>query len=383
MPSFCGTLEFRDPDSVEMKRIIRGLGRRIQEGLRDHEIRNRSFQVPEDGIHVLVAKDPPPDGIERGGRVKFSALERAFPGSPDRFNILYVLSSALPAVPEAWIEWARRGGARVVWNQNGVGYPAWAPETYEAINAQFRRLMALTDHVIYQSTFCIASTSRWVGHEPTASTVIPNAVDTAFYTPRDPPLPPSPLILLLCGSHQTACRVEAPLDALQNLVSGNLDVQLRISGVFDFPGGETRVREMIAARSLQDRVRITGPYRREEAPALFREGHILIHPKYKDPCPTVVIEALASGLPVVGSATGGLPELVGDAGVLIEVEDSWDALITPSGDQLAEAVRTLLDRHADHAACARNRAVTLFDETGWIQAHHEAFVQVLATAGRA
>ncbi len=60
------------------------------------------------------------------------------------------------------------------------------------------------------------------------------------------------------------------------------------------------------------------------APELYRAAHVVLHPKYKDPCPTVPIEAMACGVPVVGSRSGGTPELVSpDAGVLVDVEDVW------------------------------------------------------------
>ncbi len=58
----------------------------------------------------------------------------------------------------------------------------------------------------------------------------------------------------------------------------------------------------------------------------------------------MVIEALASGLPVVGSASGGLPEMVPPAcGVLRPPAPLvWDKMITPTGEELATAVQALV-----------------------------------------
>lgn len=42
---------------------------------------------------------------------------------------------------------------------------------------------------------------------------------------------------------------------------------------------------------------------------------------YKDACPNVVVEAMAHGLPVVGLSSGGVPDIVGDAGVLLAFDD--------------------------------------------------------------
>jgi glycosyltransferase involved in cell wall biosynthesis len=51
---------------------------------------------------------------------------------------------------------------------------------------------------------------------------------------------------------------------------------------------------------------------------------------YRDPCPNVVIEAMAHGLPVVGVASGGLPDIVGDAGVLLPERDDGELFFTAS-----------------------------------------------------
>ena len=52
------------------------------------------------------------------------------------------------------------------------------------------------------------------------------------------------------------------------------------------------------------------------APAeLFSKINVLIVPSlWHDPAPRVVLEAMSYGIPVIGSARGGIPELIGDAG---------------------------------------------------------------------
>jgi len=48
---------------------------------------------------------------------------------------------------------------------------------------------------------------------------------------------------------------------------------------------------------------------------------------HKDPCPNTVVEAMAHGLPVVGVDSGGVPDIVGDAGILVP-EECADAFFT-------------------------------------------------------
>ncbi|MFN3665677.1 MAG: glycosyltransferase [Sediminibacterium sp.] len=54
---------------------------------------------------------------------------------------------------------------------------------------------------------------------------------------------------------------------------------------------------------------------------IMYESDMYISFSYRDGCPNVVVEAMAHGLPVVGLASGGVPDIVGDAGILIAIDD--------------------------------------------------------------
>ena len=64
--------------------------------------------------------------IIHGGAVKLLALRDGLKSDEKNFNILYLVSSAQPPFAQDLVRLARRRGIPFVWNQNGVGYPAWA-----------------------------------------------------------------------------------------------------------------------------------------------------------------------------------------------------------------------------------------------------------------
>ena len=84
-----------------------------------------------------------------------------------------------------------------------------------------------------------------------------------------------------------------------------------------------------------------GRYAQRDAPALYRARTYSSTPR----CGTLSqrrARGLACGVPVVHSASGGVPELVGDAGIGVASETTWERDVPPAPAELAEAVRAVL-----------------------------------------
>ena len=126
--------------------------------------------------------------------------------------------------------------------------------------------------------------------------------------------------------------------------------RLIIAGKFRWGKSEevaanSEIRRYAESCDVGDRVEWFGAYNQRQAPDLFRRADILLHTKYNDACPRLVVEAMACGLPVVYSASGGVPELVGDqAGIGIPAPSDWNMEHPPSAQALAEAVRRIMTR---------------------------------------
>ena len=319
---------------------------------------------------------PRVEDVDVGGIVKLQGLERLFPNEASRFNLLYLVTSRLPdgAVPLA--QTAKRKGARIVVNQNGVAYPAWHGPGWERVNTPMRELLALADHVIYQSEFCRVSADRFLAPRQGPSEILYNCADTTRFTPSDP-APSRPLTLLLGGTQYQWYRVDVALQVLERVARTVADVRLVITGRLQWTGDRTPIdqaRDRAHGLGVLDRVEFLGAYTQRDAPEIFRRADILIHTKYNDPCPTTVIEAMASGLPVAYSRSGGVPELVGDAaGIGIDAPAGWDRDHPPDADAMAQAVETIAADHTSYAAAARRRAVERFDLQPWVDRHRVLF----------
>lgn len=331
--------------------------------------------------HPVVAFGGVLDGKSfiHGGAVKLLHLRDAFASDEKNFNILYLVSSAQPNFADDLVSVCRQRGMRFVWNQNGVGYPAWAGREAERHNAPMRRLRARADAIIYQSAFCRDSAECFLGPVSQPGEILWNPVDLKKFHPPPEPPPSRPLRLLALGTQNYPDRVLSVIEALKTIRSGGVEATLTIAGRLLWPGGEAEVKRTLEQKNLVAHVTLRPAFTQDEAAAYYRSHHILIHPKYLDPCPTVVIEALASGLPVIGSASGGLPEMVPpDCGTLVPVPLDWNRLVTPSGEQLAAAVQTLLPRLPEASRAARHHAETAFDGVRWVDRHRDIFTRLLS-----
>jgi glycosyltransferase involved in cell wall biosynthesis len=298
---------------------------------------------------------PSRDDLAYGGAVKFQALEKTWPGSPRDFNVLYLGSSTVPEDVRVLIRLARRRGASVVWNQDGVAYPGWHGPGWERTNKPLARGLHGADYVVYQSEFCKLSSDRFLGEPSAPWEVIYNPVDTQRFTPAESP--PERPTLLVGANRSQPYRLELALRTLALLPD---EWQLLVAGP-------------APARAREERVELAGPYTQLEAPALFRRAHLLLHPKYNDPCPTLVLEAMACGLPVVYSASGGTPELIGAAGVGIPAPLDWEHDQLPAPNELRDAALEVMARRGELGARARLRAVERFDLRRWVERHRRLF----------
>ncbi len=116
------------------------------------------------------------------------------------------------------------------------------------------------------------------------------------------------------------------------------------------------MREQVACTHKAS-VRWMGLVPHEHIPELDRSAHLLFPAEINAACPNSVVEALASGLPVVSYATGSLPELIGeDGGAVVPYGSNFWHLEEPETDLLVDAAVKVLGDLPAFRASARKRA---------------------------
>jgi glycosyltransferase involved in cell wall biosynthesis len=173
--------------------------------------------------------------------------------------------------------------------------------------------------------------------------IIPQAVDTDRFHPgpRDPELrarfgadPRAPIVGIV-GRIDPEKGVDTVVRAVAALTGDAARSQLAVIGGAGLDTGdyEERVRSE-AADLLGDRVRFTGPL--GDMPGALRSLDVVINASAAEPFGLSLLEAQASGVAVIGTAAGGIPEFV---------VDGETGLLVPPGDApaLAVAVGRLLD----------------------------------------
>lgn len=151
------------------------------------------------------------------------------------------------------------------------------------------------------------------------ATVIPLGVDTLSFRPSDRHGPrPSPVV-----GYVGRLEPHKGVDVLVHAVAEMPSVRLRLTG--DGPE-RPRLEALAAELGMEDRVDFLGFASGDELAERYRDLDVLAVPSlpwpgWREQFCRVAVEAMASGVPVVASRTGAIPDVVGADGILVEPGD--------------------------------------------------------------
>ncbi len=159
---------------------------------------------------------------------------------------------------------------------------------------------------------------------------------------RELGIDPAARLILYVGRLDALKGLRELIESASRLASRHPRLQLAFVGEGLF---REELQKRAAASALPDRVHLPGACSSPAVAQWMTAADVFCLPSYSEGCPNVLVEALACGRPVVGTAVGGIPELVtADCGILVPPRDSA---------ALAGALHAALQRPWDEPAIAR------------------------------
>jgi glycosyltransferase involved in cell wall biosynthesis len=197
--------------------------------------------------------------------------------------------------------------------------------------------------------------------------IIPLGVDTRVFRPRSSPRVPGRIVAVASA--------DSPIKGIATLLRAVGKLATDTNAHLVIVGKPAPATERLAAQlSLADRVTFTHGLSDETFSALLASAETAVVPSLYEGFSLPAVEHMASGTPLVASRTGALPEVTGDAAVLV----------TPGEDEeLAAVLRRLHDSPAERAALAERALRRVGERFAWPAVARATVEQYLHTMGQA
>lgn len=259
-------------------------------------------------FHQVVGKAGPDViflwNLENLGRTLASAAE----GLPNT-GVAYWLASRSPAEPDVyWDYWNSPGRTR----RATIFKSLLRPLALRLLASEYQSQCLRMNYVGVVSEYM----REWLvdkGALPPTARVIHNGVELDLFPWHERPWDRhKPLRLLQAGRVSEDKGVHTTVEAMNLLVHrlGLSEMKLVVAG--SGPDAyRARLAELVRSFDIEDQVEFTGWLAREQMPALMAACDVLILATLQnEPLARVVLEAMASGLVVVGAVTGGMAEVL-------------------------------------------------------------------------
>lgn len=199
----------------------------------------------------------------------------------------------------------------------------------------FDRRIRYASHIITVSEFMRTEICEKLNFPATKVTAIPEACDPFFF-PRSEERIQQVLTglnlprtyLLFAGTLEPRKNISLLIDAL---ISGRTDIPLVLTGWEGW--GDKKWLETIRKHGLEKRIFRTGYVDDDTLACLYSGAQAFIYPSLYEGFGLPLLEAMSCGCPVICSRAASLPEVAGDAALLVNPHDSTE---------LAHTIETLL-----------------------------------------
>ena len=171
--------------------------------------------------------------------------------------------------------------------------------------------------------------------------IIPNGIDLDKFHPAPSRELSGELKLLTVGRLSVTKRFEMLVEAVEILSKQGKNVRLTISGgggMFD------ELENLIEQKKLTDIINLTGRIESEKMPDVYRQHDMFVSASMQEGMSNAMLEAIASGLPIITTRCEGVDELISDNGIVVGKD---------SAETIAEAINNLAEnKQAYGTMCA-------------------------------
>ncbi len=199
------------------------------------------------------------------------------------------------AAPAVWV--ARSRGVPVVVNYRGGEAARFLQRTGPLVRFTMRQTRAL----VVPSGFLQAVFAQF-GMQ---ASIVPNIINLSRFHPRDPVRAFVPHVVVARNLEPLYDNLTA-IRAFQLVRAHIPQARLTIAGSGP---EEARLRQFVSGQGLGQSVQFAGRLERDAMAELYRSADIVLNPSLADNMPNSVLEAWASGVPVVSTNVGGIPYL--------------------------------------------------------------------------
>jgi glycosyltransferase involved in cell wall biosynthesis len=229
---------------------------------------------------------------------------------------------------------------------------------YPALSIVERAYLRRCPNIIFVSEYIRGLFQATFG-PPRRSRVIHNGVDTSIFIPRDrseclehfPILDGMDNLIFFSGRMIALKGLDTAIAAFSRIIR-EFDAHLVLAGAGSFDIW----KKMLQTNGVpESRYHFMGQVPYQEMPYLYPLASAFVLPSYSESFPMTLLEAMSSGLPVVASRVGGIPEMIRDK------QDGY--LFEPGNPRaLADGVIALLSDRAFAERIRRNARNRVLDE---------------------
>lgn len=245
----------------------------------------------------------------------------------------YDLAHAFFGFPTGWLCYRSRGKLPYVISLRGSDVPG----KHTRLKLDYKIFGPLLFKPIWRSAAGLVACSRGLKDRalkflPSVPIdVIPNGVDIDRFYPDKSDKRPDTIGLLTVGRLSVTKRVQILIDAIQILHKDGCKVRFTIIG-----GGslKRRIRQIVLERGLAEIIQVAGRVDAEKMPQIYRQSDIFVSASMQEGMSNAMLEAIASGLPIITTRCEGVEELIAGNGIVVEGEQP---------EEIAKAIKKLVD----------------------------------------